>query len=135
MDKNKKKLPILRVVENEGKFKRFVIEDEKKRVWNGKRFSKLDKPMLYSDNNSAAADLHKILKTNFSGETIKYVVPLFIEVNSDDPVQFEKIAQYLSNSARLFIDTTTHGNGPGSSLVTPWIDWSRIEQLKEFPKE
>jgi len=136
MDKNSKKLPILRVVEHDGKFKRFTIEDEKKRQWNGNRFSKLDKkPLLYASHNAVATDLHEILKQNFSGGTVKYVVPVFIEVHSDDPVRVDEIAQYLSASAKLFIDTTTHGNGPGSSLVTPWIDWSRIEQMKEFPKD
>ena len=133
---NTKKLPILRVVETDGPFNRFVIEDQKNRVWTGERFSRVLKPTLYADHNAACSDVQGILKSNFVGvETVKYVVPLFVEVHSHEPVKGAEVAKYLSQAARLFIDTTNHGNGPGSSLVLPRIEWHRMEQMKEFPND
>ena len=77
-----------------------------------------------------------ILKQKFGGaETVKYVVPLFVEVHSHGPVIVSEVAKYLSQSARLYIDTTEHGNGPSNSLVLPRIEWHRIEQMKEFPSD
>jgi hypothetical protein len=134
MGRKTKKLPILNVVEQKGPFERYVIEDNKNRVWTGDRFSKLHKPTLFANHNAAATEVQGILKKSFGGvDTVKYVVPLFVEVYSHNPLEVAQVAEYLSQSARLFVNTTENGNGPNDSLVLSWIDWSRIEQMKEFP--
>lgn len=127
-----KNLPILTVVEVNS-LPRFVIQDEKERVWNGERFGP-DGGRLFARHNDAATAAQDILRSSFVGvQSVKYVVPLFVEVLSHDPVVVSDVAQYLSNSARLYINTPEHGNGPGNSLVLPRIEWHRIEQMKEFP--
>ena len=54
--------------------------------------------------------------------------PLTIEVYSNEPVTMNDVAMYLSKASRLFLNTTDHGNGPGSSLILPQIEWHRIKQ-------
>lgn len=67
-------------------------------------------------------------------ELQRYVTPLLIEVlNHSGPVPLADVAQYFSDVSTLHLNTTENGNGPGNSLVLPWIGWSRIKQIKEFP--
>ena len=123
------RLPILRVVQvgNED-FNRYHIADEQERLWNGQQFQP-DRGILYADHNVACTDVQSILRKNFEGvKPVKYVVPLTIEVFSNEPVPVNDVAMYLSKASRLFLNTTDHGNGPGSSLVLPQIEWSRIKQ-------
>ena len=130
-------LPILYVVEiGEPEFQRFVIEDEQDRVWTGERFDS-DGGALFARHNDAAVEAQSILKANFKGvESQRFVVPLYVEVlNLAGPMPVAEIAQYLSHGARLYLNTTEHGNGPGDSLVLPRIEWHRIRPIKEFPHE
>ena len=130
----KQKLPTLYVVQiGNDEFERYLIEDQEERVWTGKQFDS-EGGVLFARHNDAAVESQNILKSHFKGEPQRYVVPLYIEVYSHaGPVPVAEIAEYLSRASRLFLDTTEHGNGPGDSLVLPWIDWSRIKQIKEFP--
>lgn len=133
----KKRLPILYVVQiGESEFERYVIEDQQNQVWTGKQFDS-EGGVLFARHNDAAIESQNILKTNFTGvEPQRYVVPLYVEVlNHAGPVPVSKVAEYLSRGSRLFLDTTEHGNGPGDSLVLPWIEWHRIKPIKEFPNE
>ena len=133
----KKRLPILYVVQvGESEFDRYVIEDQHQQVWTGKHFDSKG-GALFAKHNDAAIEGQNILKRNFNGvEPQRFIVPLYVEVlNHAGPVPADEIAQYLSASSRLYLDTTEHGNGPGDSLVLPRIDWSRIKPIKEFPHE
>lgn len=123
------RLPILRVVQaGNGEFNRYQIEDEQQHLWNGQQFHS-EKGVLYADHNVACTDVQSILKKNFEAvKAVKYVVPLTIEVFSNEPVPVNDVAMYLSRASRLFLNTTDHGNGPGSSLVLPQIEWHRIKQ-------
>ena len=128
-------LPILYVVQiGESEFQRFVIEDEQDRVWTGERFD-FQGAVLFARHNDAAIESQNILKQTFSGvKPQRFVVPLYVEVlNHAGPVPVADIAEYLSRGSRLYLNTTENGNGPGDSLVLPWIEWSRIKQIKEFP--
>ena len=127
------RLPILRVVQiGNDEFDRIVIEDEQSQVWTGQAFGQSG--VLYADHKHAATDVQTILKKNFEGvNPQRYVVPLFVEVYSDEPVPVAQVAMYLSTASRLLLNTTDHGNGPGDSLVLSWIDWNRIKKLKETP--
>ena len=132
-----KRLPILYVVQvGSEEFQRYVIEDHEERVWTGKQFDSTG-ATLFAKHNDAAVEAQTILKANFKGcEPQRFVVPLYVEVLNDaGPVPVAEIAQYLSNGARLFLNTTEHGNGPGDSLVLPRIEWHRIKKIKEFPHE
>lgn len=131
----KKRLPILYVVQvGESEFERYVIEDQQNHVWTGKQFDS-EGGVLFARHSDAATEAQNILKMNFKGlEPQRYVVPLYVEVlNHAGPVPVAEVSQYLSDASRLYINTTENGNGPGDSLVLPWIDWSRIKQIKEFP--
>lgn len=133
----KRELPTLYVVQiGESGFERFVIEDEQDRVWTGERFDSQG-AALFARHNDAATEAQTILKANFKGvEPQRFVVPLYVEVlNHDGPVPVTEIAQYLSNGAKLYLDTTENGNGPGDSLVLPRIEWHRIKNIKEFPHD
>lgn len=133
----KKQLPILYVVQiGSEEFQRYVIEDQQDRVWTGERFDSQG-AALFARHNDAATETQNILKRNFNGvEPQRFVVPLYVEVLSHaGPVPLADVAEYLSRGSRLFLDTTEHGNGPGNALVLPWIDWSRIKPIKEFPHE
>lgn len=130
-------LPILYVVQiGESEFQRFVIEDEQDRVWTGERFES-GGGALFAKHNDAATEAQNILKANFKGvEPQRFVVPLYVEVlNHAGPVPVAEIAHYLSSGARLYLDTTEHGNGPGDSLVLPRIEWHRMRPIKESPNE
>ena len=132
----KRELPTLRVVQiGSDEFERYLIEDQEERVWTGEQFDSQG-AALFARHNDAAIEAQSILKTNFNGaEPQRYVVPLYVEVlNHAGPVPVAEIAKYLSSGSRLYIDTSEHGNGPGDSLVLPWIDWSRIKQIKGFPQ-
>ena len=133
MAKNRK-LPILSVVPTGSSdvFPRFLISDARDGLWNGHDFGPTG--VLYADHNHAATDVQAILKKNFEGvEPQRYVVPLCVEALSHEPVSMAQVAQYLSRVSRLFLNTTDHGNGPGSSLVLPRIEWHRMKQ--EAPHE
>lgn len=130
-----KKLPILTVLRLANQFDRYVIEDERHRSWNGQRFGNQN-PALYANHNEACLDSQNILRSNFKGiEPVKYVVPVFVEVYSHEPVSELDVARYLSASSILQIDTSIHGNGPQNSLVLPLIDWRRIERLDSNVQE
>ena len=128
----KRVLPVLRVMQiGSDEFKRFLIEDQKsQKVWTGDRFSTLHKPTIYADHNAAATEVQNILKKTFVGvEPQRYVVPVCIEVFSHSEVPMNNVAMYLSRVSQLVLNTTDHGNGPGSSLVLPRIEWHRIEKI------
>lgn len=130
-------LPILYVVQtSESHFERFVIEDQHDRVWTGERFDSQG-AALFARHNDAATEAQAILKRSFDGvKPQRFVVPLYVEVlNHAGPVPVAEIAQYLSKASRLYVNCTEHGNGPGDSLVLPWIEWSRIKPVKDFPNE
>lgn len=132
-----RKLPILSVVQvGSNEFERFLIRDQKERVWTRERFGS-GSGVRYANENQAAFELHSILRQNFHGvEPQRLVVSLFVEVLSHDgPLPITEVAQHLSLASKLLIDTPTHGNGPGDSLVLPRVEWSRIKSIKEFPYE
>jgi len=131
-----KRLPVLRVMLiSDAAFERYLILDELDRTWTGERFDSTG-GILYADCNHAALDTHNILKRCFQGcEARKYEVPLVVEVYARYPVSVDEIALYLSRASRLQIDTTDHGNGPGTSLVLPRIEWHRIQPAKEISHE
>jgi hypothetical protein len=132
-----KRLPVLYVVQvGESEFERYVIEDQQNRVWTGERFDS-EGGALFARHNDAATETHNILKKNFKGlEPQRFVVPLYVEVlNHSGPVPMAEVCQYLSDASRLYVNTTENGNGPGDSLVLPWIDWSRIRPIKELPND
>ena len=124
------RLPILRVVQvGNDDFNRYHIANEQEQLWNGQQFQP-DRGILYADHNVACTDVQSILKKNFEAvKAVKYIVPLTIEVFSNEPVPVNDVAMYLSRASRLFLNTTDHGNGPGSSLILPQIEWHRIKQI------
>ena len=132
-----KRLPILYVVQvGSDEFQRYVIEDQEERVWTGNQFNS-DGGVLFARHNEASTEAQSILKRTFKGgEPQRFVVPLFVEVYSHEgPVPLTEVAKYLSEASRLYLNTTDHGNGPSQSLALPWIDWSRIKPIKEFPHD
>lgn len=125
----KQKLPILYVTlaGSSDEFPRFTILDDKDRLWNGQEFGPTG--VLYARHNDASTAAHDILRSHFDGEPQRYIVPLYVEVYSHaEPVPVDEVAKYLSGASRLYVNTTEHGNGPGDSLVLPWIEWHRIEK-------
>ena len=133
----KRELPILYVVQiGSDEFQRYLIRDQEERVWTGNQFDS-EGGALFARHNDAATEAQAILKKSFKGVgPQRFVVPLYVEVLSHaGPVPLAEVAQYLSSSSRLHLDTTEHGNGPGDSLALPWIDWSRIKPIKEFPHD
>jgi len=120
----------------ESDFERYIIEDQQAQVWTGKQFNS-EGGALFAKHNDAAIEGQNILKKNFDGmKPQRFVVPLYVEVLSHaGPVPVAEVAEYLSRGSRLFLDTAEHGNGPGDALVLPWIEWHRIEPIKEFPHE
>ena len=57
---------------------------------------------------------------HFDGiEPQRFVVPLYVEAYSHEgPVPVAKVAKYLSDASRLYLNTTDHGNGPSGSLTS-----------------
>lgn len=130
------KLPILEIQPLQGVVDRFFIQNDKGEVWNGIEFVSKGRSKLFADFQDAAVETQVILKKLFDGHgSVKFVVPVFVEVFSNGMVYPEDIANYLSNACRLQVNTHEHGHGPQDSLVTTKIDWGRIEQMKEFPDE
>ncbi len=124
----KQQLPILSIVPTgTPQFRRFKIADDKDRLWTGTAFGTTG--VLYAKHNDAAIDIQNILKGHFTGvEPDRYVVPLFVEVYSHEPVPVAFVAKHLSVASRLYLNTPEHGNGPGSSLILPRIEWHRIKE-------
>lgn len=68
-------------------------------------------------------DVQNILKQNLEKvKAVSYVVPVHVEVFSNEPVLMNGVAMFLSKTIQLFLNKTAHGNGPGSSLVLPQIE-------------
>lgn len=133
----KRELPILCVVQiGSDQFERYMIEDQEERVWTGKQFD-AQGAALFARHNEAAIEAQNILKKNFEGvEPQRFVVPLYVEVlNHAGPKTLADVANYLSDASRLNLNTNDHGKGPGDSLALPWVDWSRIKPIEEFPSE
>jgi hypothetical protein len=132
---NERQLPVLYVVESgPSDFQRWMISDDPDRLWSGQEFGQ--NGVLYARHNDAAVDAQNILRGHFGGiQSVKYVVPLFVESLNHQPLPVAEVAQYLSRASRLFVNTSEHGNGPGDSLVLPWIEWSLIKEVKGFPHE
>ena len=122
-------LPILTVYQVTPQFDRFVIQNEQGWVWTGYNFAPTG-AALFANHNQACIEVHEILKRNFHEmQPVKFVVPCFIEVYSHELVNDVDVAKFLSKASKLILDTGLHGNGPGSSLVLPVLDWKRIEEL------
>ncbi len=132
---NERQLPVLYVVESvPPDFQRWMISDDRDRLWSGQEFGQ--NGVLYARHNDAAVDAQNILRGHFGGiQSVKYIVPLFVESLSHKPLPVAEVAQYLSRASRLYLNTSEHGNGPGDSLVLPRIEWNRIEKVKGFPSE
>ena len=132
---NERQLPVLYVVESGSPdFQRWMVSDDRDRFWGGEDFGQTG--VLYARHNDAAVDAQNILRGHFGGiQPVRYVVPLFVESLSHQPVPVAEVTQFLSRASRLYLNTAEHGNGPGDSLVLPWIEWSRIKEVKEFPYE
>lgn len=111
-------------------FPRYQICDQQNLLWTGSSFA--DAGCLYANHRSAAFDRQKILRSYFTGVSPKrFRIPLLVDVFDDKPPQMISVAQYLSDASSLHLNTDEYGNGPSSSLVLPWIEWSQIEQVKE----
>lgn len=126
------RLPILHVVQvGNNDFHRYQITDEQEHRWDGEQFNS-ENGVLFADHNVAATEVQEILKKNFEGvKAVKYVVPLYVEVFSNEPVHLNDVAEYLSKASRLYLNTTDHTNGPNNSLVLSSIEWNGIKQMKE----
>ena len=122
------RLPILRVVQIGNEFERYVIQDQRERVWTGNDFDSHG-AAVFAHHHHVATEAQTILKKSFEGlEPQRYFVPLLVEVYSHaGSVPLDQIAQYLSRAARLFMNTPEFGNGPGDSLVLSRIEWQQIE--------
>ena len=88
------RLPILRVVQvGNDDFNRYHIANEQEQLWNGQQFQP-ERGILYADHNVACTDVQSILKKNFEGvKAVKYVVPLTIEVFSNEPVTMNDVGR------------------------------------------
>lgn len=124
------KLPILYVIPSgPPEFRRFAIADEQNRFWDGQQFSKTGQ--LYARHHEAALQLQAILKSHFAGvEPVRLVAPVVVDVFSRTPTDHLAVANYLSQAARLWINTNDFGYGPNGSLVSTQIPWGRLRQAK-----
>ena len=120
-------IPILGVCQNSGPFDRFVI-----REWNGSEFVEFQGSELYDNPNKAMLDVRKILIDKVGNvKPVRYVVPLYVDVFSHQRIDMYHVAEYLSRSATLQVDTTLHGNGYKSSLILPTVEWKYMQPVKE----
>jgi hypothetical protein len=121
-------LPILSIVRaGTPQFQRFQILDAEDRQWTGHEFGGAG--ILYASHNAAAIDIQTILKGHFTGvEPVRYSAPVVIEVFSHEPLPVAEVARHLSRASRLYLNTPEFGNGPGNSLIVPWIEWHRIKE-------
>lgn len=126
--KDHEKLPSLTVVQvGCPNFERYQIGDEHGRLWTGNGFGASGQ--LYANHHHAALDAHQILKSHYQDvEPQRFVVPLYVEAFSREPIDWVDVARYLSRASRLYLNTTEWGHGPGQSLVLPWIEWSEIKR-------
>ena len=127
MGKNRN-LPVLSIIRaGTPQFERFQIADDRDRLWTGNEFG--HGAMLFADHNQAAIEIQHILKGHFTGiEPVRYSAPVVIEVFSHKPLPVAEVARHLSRASRLYLNTPKFGNGPGSSLILPRIEWHRIEE-------
>lgn len=112
-----RQLPVLYVVESGSPdFQRWMISDDRDRLWNGQDFGQ--NGVLYARHNDAAVDAQNILRGHFGGiQSVKYVVPVFVESLSHLPVSVAEVAQYLSRASRL----TSIRRSMGMGRATVWF--------------
>jgi len=127
-----KKPALVAVPYLESEWLRWIIQDERKRYWTGRRFSKDQRRALtYADSLVVTQDMRRILKRRCKG-LIRYrlVVPVTIDVYADGPIDEEEMAWYLSQSCFVSMSWLGTGEGPSDSVVLPLVDWNRMKMLK-----
>lgn len=117
------------------KFPRYIVSDQYLRYWTGEDWTEQHneaKAFVYASVNAAMEDMHKLLKATYKDKPVfKYVVPLHIELFSDQKVNMNDLIQWLVNSTKLIMDTPKHGNGPMvGSYGSCRIDYSELKEEK-----
>ena len=128
----KKKPGLVAVPFIESEWLRWIIQDERKRYWTGRRFSKDQrKALTYADSLVVTQDMRRILRKRCKGLTrYRLVVPVTIDVYTDGAIDQEEMAWFLSQNCFVSMSRLGTGEGPGDSVVLPLVDWKKLRMLK-----
>lgn len=130
---NNKPRPIILSIHHVGaeKFRRHVISDQWLRYYTGSGWDlDLKKALLYHDSPAACQAVHEILLAEFDGTKVRrFQAPIQIELFAGEDISIEDLRRWLTDVAKLLMDSPKYGNGPmQGTLGLTSIDW---DQLKE----
>lgn len=121
-------LPVISIEPYPCSVERYVLKNEDGLTWGGDSF-KDSTPQLFANINQAATEVINILKKNFEGvERKRFVVPLFVDVYSQETVSVSEVLDHVSKNVQLHTNPCQHG--PNGSLVTVTIEWNQIESMR-----
>jgi len=126
-------LPKLTVIEvGRPEARRFIIGDQFRRVWDGRRFQpNWAKARLYRNRIEAVAVSQNFVRQHYGHlPRASFLAPVIIKVWSDMPVSAHDLSKWCSRAGCLTLDSRAHGNGPDGSLVIPTIIWKSLRREK-----
>ena len=102
---------------------RFFIHDTDWNYWTGETWTKdYKQAALYADADEIAAKMHELMLA-LPGTLQRFVVPVVVEVKSQEPVSAEALREWMNRAIEVSIDAA-HGTGPGESMVMLQLDWN-----------
>lgn len=129
--------PIILSVHQTGtpQFPRWTVSDQYLRYFDGNGGWTEDeaRALRFASSNEACKEVQRLLLMNHVLLPLKrYRAPVYLDLYCEHNVTEIEIKRWLHRSAKLLIDSPTHGNGPVSgSLGLTTIRWSELEELHD----
>ncbi len=106
---------------------RFFLKDGEGNFWNGQTWTRnFKEARLWFDPDEATWQMHDLLLA-LPGELQQFMVPLFVDVKSQEPVDLIALQRWLDRSVQFFMDAQ-QGTGPGRSMVMIRCEWEKLKK-------
>jgi hypothetical protein len=117
-------------------FPRFLIVEPHGQVWSGTLWTPYEREgLLFADSDEAATESQNLLREQHIDRPhhAEYLVPILIEVLSDEPMSKEAVVSWLRKALRFEINYAEHGTGPtDGSCVLLGLQWWKIKNRTEL---
>lgn len=114
---------------------RYFITNSEGQYWNGEEWrANRREGYLYLDGQEASKLVLRLQRKNYKSckHRKRYVVPIELEVLSDDPVAFEILRIWVQRAIVTNIAYGTVGNGPiNNSIVIAQMNYAKMKEDKD----
>lgn len=117
-------------------YPRWVISDQFLRYFEGDGWSaQRDErnAQIFASSNQACQVVRDLLVAEHQDLPVRcFQAPVVVRIFADADISIHDLKAWLAKTARLLIDSPTHGNGPTEgSLGTVEIRWDGLEEVRE----